>query len=402
VSFDPAPYRGGGRTRAFGLGLAAAGAALFVLSLLLEGGRAMAGWLTAFAALVSTVLGALVLLMIVHVMRATWPVALRRLVETEAALAPLCALLFVPLALGLRALYPWTHPSELLDAHQRALLAHKASYLNPSSFLLRAALYFLLWIWCALTLRRWSVRSDALAVGPAPEGAAGALEARMRGLSAAALPAIGLTLTFAAFDWLMSLTPLWWSTMYGFYFFAAGELAAVALLTLLAFALRNEAALGGVGRSHFYALGRLLLTFTIFWGYIAFFQFFLIWIADKPDEVTFYYPRMRTSWKWESVVLIFAHFALPFLVLLSYKLKQRRGALALVAGWLLVQHWIDLHWLIAPALWPRGFAVHLSDLAALALTVGLALAAGATLLRRAALAPVGDPRFPHALGYRSE
>lgn len=376
-----------------------------IIGALLAPEQTLFSYLAAYVYVLSLALGALVFLTIVNAMNATWPVAIRRVVETATSTLPLLALLFVPIVLGLRVLYPWHAPEEIADPKLRELVTHRAAYLNTPFFLGRAALYFAVWIGLAVLLRRWSlaqaVRTDghgAPRTAPVPPLQ---LKARMRALSAGGLPPLGLTLSFASYDWIMSLTPGWFSTMYGVYFFAGGFIGAIALVTLLSAGADRAGVLGPLRPSHWHALGRLQLAFVIFWAYIAYFFFFLTWIANKPEEVTWFVPRVHTSWAAVSLLLVFGHFALPFFALLPYGPKRHRAPMAAIAVWILVVHFVDVYWLVLPALHTAGVQLHWLDLAAL-LAVGGAVVAFAAWRARPYPLVAADPALAAALAYESK
>ena len=382
----------GSRLIRWSLGAAVLGTAGLLIGAAVDRAQLFLAYLVAYAYVASIAVGALIFLMIGHAMRAGWPVAVRRLTETITAVMPLLAVLFVPLLFGLSTLYPWLRPDTVASEHARHLIEHRRPYLNLPFFLVRAALYLAIWIAVAALLRRWSLRRDA--------GARTDDGPRMQALSAGALPAVGLAMSFASFDWLMGLEASWYTTMYPVYYFAGGFLGAIALLTIAAFAAQR-AGLVPLGESHYYALGRLLLAFTIFWAYAAFFQFMLIWIANIPEEAEFYTVRMRAPWSVVSVMLLVLNFALPFLVLLSYRLKRRPAYLTAVAVWLLAFHYVDVHWLAAPTFRGEGLTYHWLDLAALAAVGGASVAFAAWRLRGRPALPVNDPRLPEALRYES-
>ena len=391
---DTPRFHGGRRLFAVSLGLALLGILGLVIGLFVAPVRLAHSYLVAFAFVATVVAGALIFLMIVHAMRAGWPVAVRRLNEAVVGALPLVALLFVPLLFGLGRLYPWIAPLPDMDEHTLHLLEHKRPWLNQPAFVARTVLYFGLWIGAGALLRRWSLRRDR---DPGLD-----VSQRMNTLSSVGLPLVGLALVFAAFDWLMSLEPTWVSSMYPIYVFAGGFVAAIALLTTLTFYAQRAGLLPGVTESHYYALGRLLLAFTIFWAYTAFFQFMLIWIANHPHEVTFYVKRFEGPWAAVSVALVLARFVVPFFVLLSYRLKRRPALLTAVAVWILAAHWIDIHWLVIPEYeLARGFPYHWLDLAALFAVGGLSVAFAAYRLRGKPTMPVGDPSLPRALHYES-
>lgn len=393
MSVDVTVFRGGRRLIGASLGLALVGVALLIAGAILDPRRFFFSYLAAYAYAVSVAVGALIFLMICHAMRAGWPVAVRRLLEAIVGALPLLAVLFVPLLLGLGSLYPWLDPASIPDEHVRELVHHKEPYLNLPFFLIRTALYFAIWIGAAALLRRWSLRSDedaALDVGVRPQA-----------LSAGALPLVGLALSFAAFDWLMSLDPTWVSTMYPLYIFAGGFVSAIALLTVLTFAADRAGLLPGISASHYYALGRLLFAFTIFWAYVAYFQLMLIWVANLPGEVQFYVRRSGGPWGAVSVVLAFTQFVIPFFVLLSYRLKRSPAILAAVSAWILAAHYIDVHWLVLPELARGGFPYHVLDVGALLAISGASVAFAALRLRGRRVLPINDPGLARALRYES-
>ncbi len=385
---------GGGRRLFRGAAVAAAlGVVLLVVGAFVDPRQVFFAYLCAYCYAVSIALGALLFLMICHAMNAGWPTLLRRLTEAMVGTLPILALLFVPLLPGLRVLYPWLRLSTIADLRERSLVAQKLPYLHLGWFLGRAALFFAVWILTGACLRRWSRRSDA-----APPGT---FADRTHALSGILLPVVALTLSFASFDWLMSLTPAWQSTMFPVYWFAGGFLGALAGLTVLTSAADATGVIPGITDSHYYALGRLLLAFTIFWAYIVFFQFLIIWSGDKPEEVTFYLARVKGAWATATVVMVLAQFVLPFFVLLSYDLKRRRGPLTAVAAWLLGAHYLDLHWLVLPNARPAGPVFHWLDPAALLAVVGVTVMYGVVRLRGVPMVPIHDPALPRARAYES-
>jgi hypothetical protein len=389
---DVAIYRGGDRLVRWSVALAALGALGLAVGALVDRRQLFYAYLTAYAFAVSIAGGALIFLMIGHAMNAGWPVVVRRLTETIVASLPLLALLFVPLLFGLHSLYPWARPDTLGDEATRRLVLARRPYLGVPLFLIRTAIYLAVWAVIGTLLRRWSQARDA---SPGL-----AVNARMRALSAGALPAVGVTFSFASFDWLMSLTPAWFSTMYPVYWFAGGFVSALALLVVLTFAAQSGGWLPEISLSHYYALGRMLLAFVIFWAYAAYFQFFLIWITNRPDEVTFFADRVEGPWRALTVTLVLVQFVAPFFALLSYRLKHRPAQLAGVAAWLLAAHYLDVHWLVMPAVRPRA-PFHWLDLAALLAVGGACTAFSATRLRGRAIVPINDPELPRAIRYES-
>ncbi len=355
-SGSPRLLRGGAAAGLIGL-------VAWVICLGLDARRALFALLTAYAWLASTLLGALAFLMILHAARAEWPVTVRRLLEGIVAAVPVLTLLFVPLAFGMGQVWPWAD-----RAHHGALsrvLAHHGAWWSPGFFVARGALYLGVWWVLTALLRRWSLAQDA----------DGALHWTQRSerLSAGGLVALAFTLTFAAFDWLMSLTPAWFSSLFGLYVFAGGFVAALALFTLVvtwAHGLTGMAQV--IAPGHYLSLGKLLFAQVIFWGYLAFSQYFIVWIAHVPREASWWVPR-TTGWGDWSLVLALVHFVVPFALLLSRDLKRTPRGLSLVSGWLLVAHYLDVYWLVMPTLTPERPRPHVADLAALLFVGGTAL-----------------------------
>jgi len=327
------------------------GLLLSVLGSFLDPHQAYLSYLTAYAAALSLAVGALMLVMIGYLTGARWFVAFRPLALRVTATLPLLALLFLLILPGLHQLYPWVPPLDRLSPDVQQEIRQKQSYLNVPGFLLRALIYFAVWIGFGRLLRR----------RPIAAGAAG-------------LPLLALTLTFAAFDWLMALTPTWFSTIYGVYYFAGGFMAALGLVALLAYLAEQSGQLIGVAREEYHSLGKLLLTFVLFWAYVAYSQLLIVWIADLPKEVTWYVPRLHGSWGVLGLVLLGGQFLIPFLLLLFRRITTRSRALGWLGGWLLLMHYLDVYWLVLPTLHPGGVRFHWLDLAGVLLVGGFGVA----------------------------
>ncbi|HEY0250589.1 MAG TPA: hypothetical protein VGC41_03640 [Kofleriaceae bacterium] len=274
-------------------------------------------YLTAWWAAMSIAIGALGFLMITNVAEARWAKAYRRDAEAIAGTLPILALLFVPIALFAPELYAWIDPSPELAPSILRRVAHAHSYLNRTAWTIRAGVFLAIWIGLAeIVIRR-----------------------RSRTASAIGLPLLGLTATFAAFDWIMSLTPAWASTIFGLACIFGGLLGAVALLA----ALNSVAAPMDAG-----ALGRLVLGMLALWAYLELSQGLIIWLANKPDEVPWYVARGAGGWGNVLVGLVLGGFALPFVSLLGYYRKRRPRSLAAIGGWLVAMHVLDCYWLVMP------------------------------------------------------
>lgn len=388
-------FEGGRRLFLGGAVLALVGLVLFILGLLLDLRQALFSYLVAYAFGVSILLGALIFLTTAYVMKARWHVAVRRVPEAMVAALPLAGVLVIPILAGIPELYLWAAPPEGLDHHTEHLLHHKAPYLNTPFFIVRTVIYFGVWIVFAHLLRGWSMQQDA-------DGDV-RWTLKMRRLSAGAIPAIALAVTFAAYDWLMSLTPEWFSSIFGVYFFAAGFQACFAVIIIALWRLELAGVLKGlVTRWHYHAFGKLLFGFTVFWAYIAFSQYFIIWIANLPEEVSWFVPRTTGGWTWLSVTIVVGRFVVPFALLLSRKIKFLPERMSLVAGWVIFFHFIDMYWLVMPTLHPEGMVPHWLDVAALALVTGALVAFVAWRARGVSVVPSRDPALAISLRYHGQ
>jgi hypothetical protein len=347
--------------------------------------QVLRSYLVAFLFWLGIALGALATLSIHHVTGGAWGVAIRRPLEAAAQTLPLLGLLFVPIALAPGTLYEWAHPGAV--AHD-AVLAHKAPYLNAPFFVARAVLYFAAWILLTRAMVRWSREQDA--VGDVT-GAARRLQLVARG----SLVVLGLTGTFASIDWIMSLEPHWFSTIYGILFMGGCVLSALAFAIPVTALVADRPPFAEVlSADVFHDLGKLLLAFVLLWAYFSFSQFLIIWSGNLPEEISWYLHRSQGGWTSLAVVLLVVHFAAPFAVLLSRTLKRRPRTLAVVALALLAARYLDLFWLIVPAFEPDGLAVHALDPAALVAIGGAWLVLFARRLVDEPPVPLRDESLP--------
>lgn len=387
------PYQGGRKLLRLSAAAGAAGLAVTALGgALSDPRRALHAYLVAFVYWLGIALGALILLGAFHASNARWPVVLRRFLEHVTQVIPLFVLLFVPIALGRAHLFPWVDP-HAAPAGMAHAIEHKLPWLNVPFFLARAALYFASWIAVAHFLRAWSVRQDS---------AGGVTLTRwQRRLGAGSLPLLALTLTFAAFDWMMSLDPRFFSTIFGVYWFAGSFVAVFAVTILAATATRADPTQFGahMNTDHFHSLGKFLLAFTAFWAYVAFSQFMLIWIANVPEEVPWYILRIEGGWRAVGAFLALFHFVVPFFLLTNKGITRQPRRLAAAAAWMLLVHWIDLYWVLMPHLDPGGPRPSLWDLAAFVGVGGLAVAFGLLRMRGTAAVPIRDPYLEDSLRY---
>jgi hypothetical protein len=387
------PWQGGRRLLVLAAAIGAGGLALTLAGgLVFDARRALFAYLVAFVYWVGLALGTLILLGAFHASSARWSVVLRRFVETVPLSLPLFVVLFVPIVLGIRRLFPWGDPHRLTGelAH---LVERKVAYLNPTGFVVRAAVYFAVWIVVAHLLRAWSVRQDT--------AGGAALTLWQRRLGAGSLPFLAVTLSFASFDWMMSLDPRYYSTIFGVYWFSGSFMGAFALVIIAATVTRDDPTAFGhhMNLEHFHSLGKFLLAFVAFWAYVAFSQFMLIWIANIPEEVPWYILRIDRGWRWIAGFLAVGHFLVPFFLLLSRDLKRSPRALSWLAGWLLLVHWVDVYWLVMPHLHPEGPRPSILDLTAFVGVGGVAVAFTILRMRGAATVPIRDPYLEDSLRY---
>lgn len=351
-------------------------------------------YLFAFVFFTGLALGALAIVMLHHLTGGAWGVAIRRPLESATRTLPLLAVLFLPIAFGMKYLYPWARPEEVAAD---PLLQAKQAYLNVPFFLARSAAYFVIWIAVAFLLNRWSLEQD--------HAGSRALTRRMQLLSAAGLVAYGLTMTFASIDWVMSLEPHWFSTMYGVLYIAGQALNALAFVTAALVLMSAEKPFAGfVKSSHYHDLGKLLLAFVMFWAYVSFAQYLIIWAGNLPEEIPWYLRRLHGGWGWVGIALITLHFALPFLLLIPEAANRNPRMLASVAALVVLMRFVDVFWLVRPVFTQVSaspasshFAIHWLDLAAPLAVGGLWLAVFLWQLEERPLLPVNDPEYQEAV-----
>lgn len=378
------------------IGLGIASLIYWAVQYQMDHARAMYGYLFAFIAVLSLALGCLVFVLIQHVTRAGWSVTVRRIAEVAVALLPLFIIFFIPIALSIHDLFPWTHKE-----HIDEILAAKLPYLNENFFMMRSFGYLLIWAVMGVIFYRLSLSQDAKNNFK--------LTATMQAISAPSVIIFGLSVTFASFDWVMSLQPHWYSTIFGVYFFAGCLLFGLSFITLVAMLLQKIGVLKtAISKDHYHDLGKLMFGFTIFWAYISFSQFMLYWYGNIPEEMEFYTHRMHNGWDSLSWAIPVINFFIPFLALMSRVLKRVKLVLAINCLWVIFVHLIDLYWLIIPAYndpamheGPTHFQVAMVDILAF-LGIGLIfLGAYLLVLCRRKLLALGDPRLKESLAFEN-
>ncbi|HEV7769025.1 MAG TPA: hypothetical protein VGQ76_28790 [Thermoanaerobaculia bacterium] len=302
-------------------------------------------WLPAFIFWFLIASGALGVLMLQYVTGGEWGIVIRRPLGAAARTIPLFLLFGLPIAFGLQYVYPWADPNVVVGDH---LLEQKAVWLNPKGWLIRSLIYFAL-----LSLWAWRVRILSLKFY---EDRSPFVELKRRKWSAAGLVVFVGVLTFSGIDWVMSLEPKWYSSMFGIAFLVGAALSALAIVTFFLTLLSDNPAMKGILKpNHFRDLGNLMLAFTMLWAYTNFSQFLLIWYGNIKEETPYYLTRTHGGWGVLTVALIVFHFFLPFTMLLMRSIKDRPRTIAIVTVIILVMRFVDVYWLIVPAHHPEGF-----------------------------------------------
>ncbi|MEI8019318.1 MAG: quinol:cytochrome C oxidoreductase [Schlesneria sp.] len=336
-------------------------------------------------------LGALFFISIQFLTRAGWSVVLRRIAEIFAASIIVNALTFVPILVGLMlgqsSLYIWNDPTL---AATDELIRNKTPYLNASFFVIRSILYFTAWSYLARKFWRASFQQDV-------DGDS-ETTLRLERLSAPTLLVSAFTVTFASIDWIVSLDPHWFSSIFGIYFFSASIVGFLAALILSVDILqRRMGLLSMVTETHRHDLGKLLFGFNCFWAYIAFSQYLLIWYANIPEETAWFKARQSGGWATVSLLLIAGHFVLPFLGLMPRRMKEIPQVLAFWSLVLVIMHAVDLYWLIFPTLDPSGPQAFLQPVLCLIGIGGIYSAGWLLIAGNNSLIPLGDPRLRESL-----
>lgn len=385
MRIDPQTYRlseaGSFGKRALIVGIA--GLALSAAGWAVDGERFFHAYLAAFCFWTAIALGSLFFTMLHHLTSARWSVVIRRISESFMMTLPYLAVLAVPLFFGLHSLYEWSHPDVVAADH---LLQKKAGYLNVPFFVIRTVIYFVIWSLLARTLYRASIRQDQAYSQVDVD--------KMKRYSAIGMIVFALTTTLAAWDWLMSLDPHWYSTIFGVNYFAAGLVTFICVITLAALWLRRCGVLKEtITVEHYHDLGKLIFAFTIFWTYVNFSQYFLIWYGNVPEETIWYLDRWEGSWKTVSLVFLFGHFVIPFTIFLFRSTKRNFGMLAVLSIWMVLMHYVEMYWLVYPTFSKTGASFSWLEPVTLIGIGGVFLWAFWTRFASQAVVPVHDPKL---------
>ncbi len=333
--------------------------------------------------------GSLALVALHHLVGGGWGFVIQRLLESSTRTLPVLALLFLPFMLGMQHLYLWARPEAVaVDP----LLQHKSRYLNVAFFWIRAAAYFGLWGLFMFFLTRWSRKQD--------ETGEPSLTARIQKLSGPTILLYVLTITFASIDWVMSLEPHWYSTIFGFVFvIGQGVLTLAFAIFAVGFLARYQPLAEVIRKQHYHDLGNLMLAFVALWAYISLSQFLIIWAGNLPEEIPWYLHRMHGGWQWVGLFVVLFHFAVPFVLLLSRRTKRSIATLSKVAFLMILMRLVDLFWVVAPNFNPEHVSVHWLDLMTPVAIGGVWLAAFLHQLKGQPLLPLKDPRLQEAFGH---
>jgi len=376
----------------YGIILFAAGLITGIIAFVSDYQRASFSYLVTFMFMVSIGIGSLFFIALEYIANADWSVPFRRIVEFFASIVPLFIVLAIPLLFNINTLFHWSHAEVVAND---SVLKSKSPYLNVTFFLVRVLVIFGLWAVFYFILsgnsRKQDITGDQV------------LTKRSITLSGIFMPVFAITLTLCAIDWMMSLEPHWFSTIFGVYYFAGTAWSSLAVITLAAVLLSQKGYLyKGMNNDHYYSLGTFLFAFTVFWGYIAFSQYMLIWYADLPEETFWFAHRWQGGWIYFSLFLVIVHFIVPFGALLSYPAKTNPARLKFMSIWILIAHYLDLYWLIMPnySTGGHGFSFSWSDITFPLFAVGLLMIVFNLNAKKYNLVPVGDPKLQRGLDFQ--
>jgi hypothetical protein len=359
------------------------GIVLCAIGFLVDSRQFFYSYLAAYTFWLTIVVSGLFFVMLQHLVNAVWSIVVRRLAESLMMAIPLMAILFIPVIFGIHDLYLWSHPDVVATDK---ILQGKSGFLNIGFFIVRSVVYFAVWFLLAWSVYKASIAQDS--------GFDEKRVARVRRISAIGVILFAFTVTYAAFDWIMSLDPHWYSTIFGVYVFAGGLLAVIAFMSLAFIYLRKQGILKDeVTMEHYHDLGKLLFAFMVFWAYIAFSQYLLIWYADIPEEIIWYQHRWVGSWKIFSLLIPIGHFGIPFVIMITRGAKRSLKMMTVMSLWLLAMHWVDVYWLVLPNLSHENMQLSWMDAASLLAVTGLVISMFWRTFTSNAVLPVTDPRL---------
>ncbi len=353
--------------------------------------RFFRSYMVAFAFTAATGLGATFFVMVQFLTGSAWSVTVRRIMENIMITLPVGALLFIPVAFGLKEIYSWTDTAMVAGD---ATLKLKGSYLTEPAFLMRTYAYFALWSIWIFSIAHQSTKQDSQKS-----------IRQMHIISRWSAPGLFLVIvvgTLASYDWLMSIEPKWYSTIFGLYILSGGALTFMSIVTLVALGFRRAGILNkSITMEHYHDLGKWMFALVAFYTYMAFSQFLLIWYANLPEETIWYRHRSAGSWIYIALAMPFIRFFIPFFILICRPAKRNLKILGAMAVWCVVMEYVDLYWVVMPAYYKDGPQVHWLDFATLAATVSICGLAFWGRFRRHKMVPVGDLRFEQSLQFEN-
>jgi len=347
-------------------------------------------YLFSYLLILGLTVGSLGLLMLQHLTGGQWGIMIRRPLEAASRNVWLVLLMFVPIVVGMKKLYSaWLDPARL---QAEPLSDYQQRYLTHSGFLFRAVIYFAIWLLLMWLFNSWSKQQDAQPGNPT-------LRRRIKTLAGPGVILYVLSMTFAVIDWVMSLSPHWASTIYGFIFVASQAISAMCLMIIVVVLLSGTEPYASVLKTrHLHDLGKLLFAFNMLWAYFDFSQLLIIWSGNQPEEISFYRARLSGEWGVVAVIVLVFSFALPFLILLSQQVKRNPSLISKVAIWMLVFRLVDLYWMTRPEFTARAWPIWLDLVVPVAL-VGLWVGFFAMNLKQRPVLPVGDPNLAEAIAH---
>jgi len=379
-----------GVSRVQSLGLIVGGAAL-VLSIVgafLSPEKFYQSYLFSYMLVLGLTLGSLGLLMLQHLTGGRWGIVIRRPLEAASRVLPLTAILFIPIVFGMKSLYSaWLDPEKVKE---EPLSAFQQGYLTHSGFLVRAVIYFVIWLGLMLLFNKWSKQQDV-------DRDDRALRRRLKMWAGPGVILYVLAMTFASIDWVMSLSPHWASTIYGFIFVAGQAITAMSLMIIVVVAL-SSTPYGAVYKQRMHDLGKWLFTFNMLWAYFDFSQLLIIWSGNQPEEISFYRTRLYGGWGVVAVIVLLFSFALPFLILLSEHVKKTPSLISKVALWMIIFRLVDLYWMTRPE-FTKNPTLYWLDIVVPVALVGLWVGFFAMNLKQRPLLPLGDPKLAEAIAH---
>jgi hypothetical protein len=379
------------RLSARSMGFGGVGIALSALGAFVARDIFLQSYLIAYVFWIGITLGSLGVLMIHHLTGGAWGMVARRIWEASTRTLPLMAILFLPIALNLPALYAWARPEAATDH----LIHTKAAYLNAPFFFARALTFFVIWAALIFYLNKWSREQDVQPLQlPGPQ------DRRSRVLSGPGLVLFVATITFMSVDWVMSLDPHWYSTIFGILMLGGQGLSTMAFTILVLAKLVRFQPMSSVAHAdQFHDLGKLMFAFVMLWAYFSVSQLLIIWSANLPEEIPFYLERLHGHWAPVSIALLIGQFVLPFLLLLSRGFKRNPVIVSRIALFILVMRVVDIAWTIGPVFRHEGSSLHWLDFALIAGMGCLWLPLFWRALAGRPLVPARDPYFKEAMAH---